>query len=236
MSIKNHILFKGLEDKVLEKIRSFSIAKKFSKNEIIYIQEDKAQYIYFIKSGWVKIFTETIDGEEAIMDVLPANHIFGDQAIIEGSNLSHSAESVEETEIVLMKIDKVRDLIKESTQFSMNILKLLAEKQKFRDKELEHLSLQNTPQRIGCFLLRLCKSEDESNITLNLPYDKSLIASRLGMKAETFSRALNKLKDETGISIKGSSINISSVSKLSSYCCSACSSSFPCEDVIRKTG
>ncbi len=229
--MEKHSLFNGVEEKLLEDIKKSAVSKKFSKNELIYFQEDEAKYIFFIKKGWVKLFTETIEGEEAIIDILPEYHIFGDQAILEGSLSSHSAEAVENCEVVLVPINKIRELFSKSTKFAMNMLEILTSKQKFRDREVEHLSLQSAPQRIGCFLLRLCKADDQTNIKLNLPYDKSLIASRLGMKAETFSRALNKLKNEVGISVSGGSISIPSIASLSGYCCGACSNSFPCKDV-----
>jgi CRP-like cAMP-binding protein len=231
MAIRDHILFKNLENHIIDEIKLSSLSKSYNKNELVYLQEDEARYIYYVKSGWVKLFSETIDGEEAIIDILPTGHVFGDQAILHGSEITHSAESVEKTELILFKIDKVRDILSKSSTFALNMLELLTQKQKSKDRELEHLSLQTAPQRIGCFLLRLCKPDETSNINLNLPYDKSLIASRLGMKAETFSRALNKLKSEANISVNGGKVLISSIDRLSQYCCGACSNTFPCKDI-----
>lgn len=93
------------------------------------------------------------------------------------------------------------------------------------------MTLKNASQRIGCFMLRLCGSSDERDITLKLPYDKSLIAARLGMKSETFSRALNKLRNETNINISGSVVTIPEIDDLSLYACTACSNEFPCSDI-----
>jgi len=104
---------------------------------------------------------------------------------------------------------------------------------RLQDKELEHLTVQNAPQRIGCFLLRLCvnRGKEERSTTLHLPYDKTLIASRLGMKPETFSRALTKLRSEIGIEVNGATVIIENIDDLLSYCCGFCSDTFPCEEV-----
>lgn len=100
-----------------------------------------------------------------------------------------------------------------------------------QDRELEHRTIQNAPQRIGCFLLRLTNQEEEGSVKIHLPYDKTLVASRLGMQPETFSRALNKLKDKTGIRVKGATVELDNLEQLTSYSCSACSSEFPCKDI-----
>jgi hypothetical protein len=68
-------------------------------------------------------------------------------------------------------------------------------------------------------------------VTLHLPYDKTLIASRLGMKPETFSRALAKLKEQTGIRIVGPTVYIDRLQTLVSYTCNHCSTHFPCDDL-----
>jgi CRP-like cAMP-binding protein len=111
------------------------------------------------------------------------------------------------------------------------MLQLMSHFRRQQDTELEHRNTQNAPQRIGCFLLRLCKPDATDSVVLYLPYDKNLVASRLGMQPETFSRALNKLKEKTDIIINGATITIPSLEKIIHFSCSACSSHFPCQDL-----
>jgi CRP-like cAMP-binding protein len=73
---------------------------------------------------------------------------------------------------------------------------------------------QNAPQRIGCFLLRLCPAGKKKGIVFHLPYDKALVAYTLGMKSATFSRALNILRQKTAIRIQGTCVEIDSVEQL----------------------
>jgi hypothetical protein len=89
----------------------------------------------------------------------------------------------------------------------------MSRSRKQQDKELEHRTKCSSAHRL--FLLRLCNLDADGPIRLNLPYHKTLIASRLGMKAETFSRALAKLRQETGIRIKGAAVEIDTVDQLS---------------------
>jgi hypothetical protein len=75
----------------------------------------------------------------------------------------------------------------------------------------------SAPQRIGCFLLRLCGGDNKKSATFNLPYDKSLIADTLGMKGATFSRALAILRQKIGANVNGVNVEIDSVQKLAEY-------------------
>ena len=114
------------------------------------------------------------------------------------------------------------------------MLSAMARYRRRQDQELEHRTIQNAPQRIGCFLLRLTRQDAEGPVTIHLPYDKTLVASRLGMQPETFSRALAKLRDATGITVRGATIEMDSLDRLVRYSCAACSSEFPCQDLNAK--
>ena len=52
---------------------------------------------------------------------------------------------------------------------------------------------------------------------LQLPYDKTLIAYTLGMQGATFSRALNVLRQKTGLRLKGARVEIESVKRLAQF-------------------
>jgi hypothetical protein len=64
--------------------------------------------------------------------------------------------------------------------------------------------------------LRFCL-RGPGNATFELPFDKSLIARRLGMKPETFSRALAKLRG-IGVETQGATVNVEDLDRLRAYC------------------
>jgi CRP-like cAMP-binding protein len=229
--LRSTILFSNLNDDLFELFASEAVIKNYPKGKILFLHQDEAKYFYIIANGWVKLFRETLDGEEAVVDVLNNGHIFGETAIFDNFTYTYGAQAVEDSTILSLPISLLQEKIEENNKLSMQMLSSMSRFRKQQDIELEHMNLQSAPQRIGCFLLRLCPASSEEEITLNLPYDKTLIASRLGMKPETFSRALSRLRKETGIKINGSTIEIDKIEQLSNYSCNACSSSYPCQDL-----
>lgn len=230
-NIKDIALFKNCSAAFFQKMENEAVAKTFEKGHVLFIHGDSAERFYVIKSGWVKLFRETLDGAQAVVDIFTTGHVFGDTSIFEGNIYPYSAEIVEKTEILSFPLSTLQHEIETNNKFALDMLSSMARYRRQQDQEIEHLSLQNAPQRIGCFLLRLANQNKEGQVTIHLPYDKMLVASRLGMQPETFSRALSKLKDKTGIRIKGASIEMDDLEQLSSYSCAACSSQFPCKDL-----
>jgi len=224
-------LFSGLSPETLKIFTDAIKTRKCTRGEALFLHEEDASFFYIITRGWVKLFRETLDGDEAIVDILTTRHMFGETAIFEDGTYPYSAETVSDAEILILPTSTLEMAAQTDNKVALNLLKTMSFYRKQQSSEIEHLTVQNAPQRIGCFLLRLCDPEAQGSITLHLPYDKMLIASRLGMKKETFSRALSRLKTDAGIKVHGGTITINDMQVMADYCCSACSSSFPCADL-----
>ena len=81
--------------------------------------------------------------------------------------------------------------------------------------QIEQLTAQTGAQRVAEFLLELCPVP-EGPCAVTLPYDKVLIAGRLGMKPESLSRAFARLRG-TGVKITQNHAAISDVARLRAY-------------------
>ncbi len=229
--LKSTAIFKGCGDDFLSKITANAQYQSHNKGKILFLHEDKATRFYYIKKGWIKLFRETLDGTQAVVNVLDTGHIFGETAMFEDNLYPYSAEMIEQAEIISLPLSDLKTEIKINNKLALNMLTAMAYSRRRQDKEIEHRALQNAPQRIGCFLLRLADQNQKEPVIIHLPYDKTLIAARLGMQPETFSRALAKLREKTGIHVKGATVEMDSLEQLTNYTCTACSSEFPCKDL-----
>jgi CRP/FNR family transcriptional regulator, transcriptional activator FtrB len=83
-------------------------------------------------------------------------------------------------------------------------------------RQIKNLKLRSSTQRVGCYVLALSKRQGTPNRAI-LPYEKTLIASELGITRESFSRALSSL-ERFGIRVEGQTIAIFDGSRLASEC------------------
>ena len=111
----------------------------------------------------------------------------------------------------------MKEQIRLNPTLALSMLSSMSRHHRRHYGEIALNAMQTAPQRVGCFLLRLCPANQKKNVILQLPYDKTLIAYTLGMKGATLSRALNILRLKTGIRINGGNVEIDSVAKLAQY-------------------
>ena len=81
--------------------------------------------------------------------------------------------------------------------------------------EIEQLKARSAPQRVADFFVKQANVEFGA-VRIALPYEKALIASRLGMKPESFSRALGKLAG-LGVAVERDSVSIADVARLAAF-------------------
>ncbi len=83
--------------------------------------------------------------------------------------------------------------------------------------DVESYSLHSGRQRIIGYLLRDNMESDENAITVTLPTNKGVIASRLNLTQEHFSRILHELSEHGHSVVDGRKIGIPDVEKLRAY-------------------
>lgn len=216
--LKSIALFDNFSDKEIERFVSVSQLKTYKKGKLLYLEGDKSDFMYVICSGWLKLFHMTEEGEEVILAMLTTDSTTGENSIFEQGHFTSSAQIAEEATIISIPYALVQEQLQVNNQLALNMLRSMVQYQRRHELQLEQYLLYSAPQRIGCFLLGLCPVlEQKDGVILNLPYDKTLIASNLGMKGATFSRALNILREETGILITGTRVTIDSMDQLKKF-------------------
>jgi CRP-like cAMP-binding protein len=216
--LKGISLFYKLPNESVEAFAKVAQTKSYKKGKLLYLEGDPADFFYIICGGWLKLFHITEEGEEVILAMLTADSTTGESSMFEHGRYTSSAQVVGDASILSIPLAFLREQLRFNNQLALNMLGSMVQYQRRHELQLEQYLLYSAPQRIGCFLLGLCPVlEQKDGVILNLPYDKTLIASTLGMKGATFSRALNILREETGIHITGTRVTIDSMVRLKKF-------------------
>jgi CRP/FNR family transcriptional regulator, dissimilatory nitrate respiration regulator len=230
-------LLDGVPDDIVRDIVQHSSLRHIQNGTVLFLQDQDALALYLIESGWVKLFRETLNGDEAVLDVISTGHLIGRLGNGISDRHTDSAAALTPVSLYAIPVSLLLRCMEDCPALALNLLRIMQGARHDQSLELEHERIQSAPQRLGCFLLRLCSGHRKGDsVTLNLPIDKGLIAARLGMKPETFSRALSTLKTEIDLQVQGSTITIPSVSRLGNMVCGACSAATRCIDHDHECG
>ena len=186
-------LFNGLPSDMLARIIGNEAPRQYKKGHLLFQQGDQADHFFVVLSGWVKLFRMMPTGEEAIMHIFTSGETFAEAAMFSGHKYPVSAEVVADARLLSINSNHFEAQISESPKIALKMLATTAERLKQLVTEVEQIKGRNSLERVAFFLLSMCP-RDATSTVVELPYEKSLIASRLNIKPESLSRVLGKLR------------------------------------------
>ena len=219
-TIKKSTLFHSVDIQTIEALSKECHKKTCAKGRDIFAMGDKADAFFIILEGWVKLYRISKDGEEAIIHVFGPGESFAEAAVFNDTK-TYPVNAHALDEVILVEIPRsffVRK-IEEDSRFALRMLGAIAARQHYLVQQIEQVTTRTAPQRIGAFLIRFCKKnrQAEGQWVVHLPYDKSVISTRMNIKPETFSRALAKL-EPYGVHIEKKHILITDMEALAEFC------------------
>lgn len=182
--------------------------------DTLFRQGEQAAAFFIVIDGWVKLYRITPAGDEAVLHVLTKSDSFAEAVAFAGGRYPASASAVTDARIVLIPARHVIHCIREVPDIAIAMIASTSQHLHLLVQRVEQLSAQSGLQRVAEFLAGLCPSADGS-CTISLPYDKSLIAGRLGLKPESLSRVFAKLR-LVGVDVRASDVVVSEVAQLRS--------------------
>ncbi len=181
------------------------------------MEGEPSNRFYIILKGWVKIFKGTDSGDETILQMLSSGDSVLESAVFLGTPYPVSAQIVENATILSIPAPLIREQVRQNNNLAVNLLETMSQRSQGMIRQIESARLKSVDERIGWFLLKQFLEQDKETRCIDLPYDKSIIASYLDMKRETFSRALKRLK-EKGFRIENDTVVMPGMDALCGFC------------------
>ena len=219
-AIKKAAFFQGIDQETVEHLAKQCHQRTYAKGRHLFAMGDQADVFFIILQGWVKLYRMSRDGEEVIIHVFGPGESFAEAAVFNDSKTYPvNAQAVEDVVVIEVPRSFFVRKIENDSRFALRLLGAIAARQHYLVQQLEQVTTRTAPQRIGVFLVRFCKMEKQrkGGWLVDLPYDKSIISTRLNIKPETFSRALAKLEPH-GVSVQDGNICIIDMERLTEFC------------------
>ena len=202
--IKSISLFVTLSDEELSELKRIVVKKRFSKDEMILLEEDTSNYMYFIYSGKVKAVQISEDGREQILAIHKKGESFGEMSLLDGKTSPATVIAIEDVDIGLIsKNDFERYLLKNSKVLKQ-IISLLSSRLREAWLRLKVLSFADSDHRVMAVLKLLGEQngiKDMRGIIISIKLTHKDIAAYASVSRETVTRLFDKLLKSKEIEI-----------------------------------
>jgi CRP-like cAMP-binding protein len=214
--VRNLPLLQQVPEPVLANLLATATIRSVERGTDLFMQGDPADRFFVVLEGWVKLYRINRDGAEAVVSMVNSGETFAEAAMFAQGNFPVCAQAVTDLRVLSITSQAFARCVQADVRTAYAMLGSMSMRLRTLVQQIEQLQVQSAPQRVGGFLLKMCPA-GSGNASFMLPVEKSLVAKRLGIQPETFSRALAKLKP-VGVEVQGAVVSISDIDALREYC------------------
>ncbi|MDX9991799.1 MAG: Crp/Fnr family transcriptional regulator [Anaerolineales bacterium] len=188
---------------------------QYEAGQVICLEGEPGEKIYFLERGWVKAVRITTDGREQAAMFLRGGELFGDEAVFTGAAYPVTVIALENTTAWALEGQAVLELVQRHPALAMAIIRHLGERVLYYVQLVEDLGLRNVQARVAHTLLAHAELKDGQLIVPRQAWTTlDEMATRLGTVRDVLSRTLNALEQEGVLHLERTQIIIYDPQKL----------------------
>jgi CRP-like cAMP-binding protein len=197
--LKKLRLFKDLDEDTLSRFSEYFKEKNYAKDSIIMFLGEVGENFYIIKDGIAKVCVQSEDGREKILALLGPGECFGEMSILDRKTASANVIAHEDLDLFYIYKDDFLYFLRTNEEFMFNIIKVLTERLREADREIESMTFKGSLERLMDLLINFAMENGvakDDGVCISKQYTHSHLADLLGVSRETVSRNLAKLRED----------------------------------------
>jgi len=199
-------LFSSLSAEQIGTVRKHAHVTELTEGKSLFCQGDDVICFYLVLDGKIKLFRVSPEGKEKVVDIVSRGETFAEALMFMNQpNYPVNATAVTPCTVLGINSRHFKTMLKDSIDTCFLLMGCMSFRLRGLIHEIDTLSLNTGTKRIVGYLLQ--NAPDDSDV-FELDIAKSVIASRLSVKPETFSRILKNLNEQKILTINGRKVTI----------------------------
>ena len=217
-------MFDGLDHAHVEFLATRSRSISLPGGQVLFRRGTPSTGFYVVREGRMQLSVSNSEGVVKVLEIVSSGGAFGHAVMFLREPYPVDATALVDTRLVFVPAEAVDALLDGDPAMARLMLASMARRLQAKVQDIAMLSLQSASQRIVAYILGAMRDPGTDSVvpvgpstTVELPALKQVLASRLGMTPETFSRAVRALVAQGLISVDGSVVRIPDVAALDSH-------------------
>ncbi|MDK9697346.1 MAG: helix-turn-helix domain-containing protein [Siculibacillus sp.] len=213
--LRRSILFRGSPVESTRRITTEAEAGLVPCGHVFHRCGDRIDRLRLVLSGGALIERDEPGGELVCLEVCEAGRTYGDFAALLDRPTTHSARAAGVVRFMSLPAEPFRRLLAEDGEAAISIIASAAAHARATTDHLVRLKAMSGVWRAGDLLLKLSR-DNGGRVRFVLPYEKSVLGHSIGLRPESFSRALSQLA-AVGVTFEGDFVQLTSPERLRAF-------------------
>ncbi len=213
-------MFDGLDRSHTQFLAAQSRPIVLPTGQVLFRRGTPSTGFYMVRAGRMQLSVSNSEGTVKVLEIISPGGAFGHAVMFLREPYPVDATALVDTHLVFVPAIAVDRILDGDPAMARLMLASMARRLQAKVQDITMLSLQSATQRIVAYVLGAMRDDaghSGPSAIVELPALKQVLASRLGMTPETFSRAIRTLSTEGLLSVDGSVVQIPDVAALDAY-------------------
>ncbi|OYY92345.1 MAG: hypothetical protein B7Y41_16250 [Hydrogenophilales bacterium 28-61-23] len=207
-ALRRVYLFSGLEDDEYLEAISHATSLTLAPGQHLFSQGDPAEGFFWVAEGVIRLFRASPQGDEKVIDLIGPNRFFAEAVLFMGTCYPINASAQSHARLIAFDGRNFRAWLAQDSGRCFRLLAAMSARIHKLVNEIDRLTLMKGADRLLQYLLDHSDPDETGRHKVELEAPKQVIASRIGVKPETFSRLLHKLTDYGCVEMDGNTLYI----------------------------
>jgi len=217
--LANLPLFRELNPEEIDRLALGTRELHAARGEILFHKGDPCTGFHVVVYGQVKLAFTSPQGAEKVVDIIGQGQTFGEALMFMEKPYIIYAQALADSMLLHIAKETVFAELEQDPKFARKMIAGLSCRLHDLVRDMEGYCLASGAQRVIGYLLREEEglATDAPTMSVTLPVSKGILASRLNLTPEHFSRILHDLVDAGLISVEGRQVHIPDIEKLRAF-------------------
>ncbi len=199
-------LLSRLETEQLERVSRHASRVSLDAEQLLFSQGDPANRFYLLLKGQMQLFRLSPEGAEKVIEIVSPGQTFAEALMfLNAPRYPVCASALCPSELIAIDARDFASMLRESVETCFQLLGVLSQRLRGLIGEIDDLTLHTATSRVARYLI--AKMPPGQRI-LELDVRKGVLASRLSVQPETFSRVIKSLSEQAVIRMQGTQVTI----------------------------
>jgi CRP/FNR family transcriptional regulator, cyclic AMP receptor protein len=211
--LRSHSLFDKLNPKQMDRLVSCIVEKSVARGTVIFAKDDPGSSLFAIRKGTVKMTVPSVDGHDAVFNVMKDGDIFGEISLLDGQPRSTNAVAITDCEIFVIERRDFLPLVQEEPQIALKLAETLCARLRQTTQQAESLMFLHLPGRLAKALLRL-SALDGGACEPKIAITQKDLGNLIGLSRESTNRQLRLWERQGRVRLERGGIAVLSMKAL----------------------
>lgn len=194
-ALQDIYLFSAFDAGQIATIANATERVSLNAGERLFNQGDEIRRFFYVESGRMKLYRLSPEGDEKVIDLVGPKQTFAEAVVFmeRAAGYPVNADALEATQLIGFDAATFLGLLRQSNESCLRLMGAMSRRLRMHVNEIDRLALQNATSRFIGYILNSAYEEGAQGRRVELDVPKNVLASRLSIQPETFSRILSRL-------------------------------------------